>query len=140
MPCGFCRDSPHFRWHSVLTQKEVKNALVKGGLKIADVKDIEVLGRDKSERITGLKIVTGKKDIKISSKDFRDIIGPDIIKSTNFQVKTVDQDVVFEGLGWGHGVGLCQWGAYFMAKEGYDYKQILGYYYPGAQISLLPNT
>ena len=98
-----------------------------------------MLGRDKSGRITDLKIVTGKKDMKISAKDFRNILGPNIIKSTNFQVKVIDQDVVFEGFGWGHGVGLCQWGAYFMAKQGYTYKQILEYYYPGAQISSITN-
>ena len=39
-----------------------------------------------------------------------------------------------EGVGWGHGVGLCQWGAYFMAKQGYKYDEILKYYYPGAKV------
>jgi len=135
--CNFCQDSPHFKWHNVLTQEEVKDALVKGGYNIEDIKDIIILGRDKSGRITDLKIVTGKKDFKISSKDFRNTLGPNEIKSTNFQVKAIDRDIVFEGFGWGHGVGLCQWGAYFMAKEGYDYKQILEYYYPGARISSL---
>ena len=137
--CNFCQDSPHFKWHNVLSLEEVKDALVKGGLRIENIKDILILGRDKSERITDLKIVADKKDIKISAKDFRNILGPNIIKSTNFQIKVIDHDVVFEGFGWGHGVGLCQWGAYFMAKQGYTYKQILEYYYPGAQISLLAN-
>ncbi|MDP3731951.1 MAG: SpoIID/LytB domain-containing protein [Candidatus Omnitrophota bacterium] len=135
--CNFCQGSPHFKWHNVLTRQEVKDALVKGGLSIEDIKDIVILGRDKSERITDLKIVTDKKDIKISAKDFRNMLGPNIIKSTNFQVKVVDDDAVFEGFGWGHGVGLCQWGAYFMAKQGYTYKQILEYYYPGSEISLI---
>jgi len=139
VPCNFCRESPHFSWHSVLTQKELKDTLIKSGYKLGDIKDILILGRDKSGRITDLKIVTDKKEIKISAKDFRNIAGPDIIRSTNFQVKVVDDDIVFEGLGWGHGVGLCQWGAYFMAKEGYDYKKILEYYYPGAQISSVDN-
>jgi len=133
--CKFCQGSPHFKWHSVLTRNEIRDALVKGGYKIDYVKDIAILGRDKSGRITDLKITTGKKDIKISGRDFRDAVGANVIKSTNFQVNIIDEDVVFEGFGWGHGVGLCQWGAYFMAKEGYDYKQILAYYYPGSEIS-----
>jgi len=40
----------------------------------------------------------------------------------------------FEGYGWGHGVGLCQWGAKGMAEEGYTYQEILRYYYPGSTI------
>jgi stage II sporulation protein D len=139
VPCNFCQDSPHSKWHSVLTRKEVRDVLVKGGFKIDDIKDIQVLGQDKSGRVTDLKIVTEKKDIKISSKDFRNTLGPNTIKSTNFGVKVIGQDIVFEGLGWGHGVGLCQWGAYFMAKEGYTCKQILEYYYPGAEISPIPD-
>jgi len=138
--CDFCQDSPHFKWHNVLSLEEARDALVKGGLRIESIKDIVILGKDKSGRITDLKITADKKDMKISSKDFRDALGPNTIKSTNFQVKVVDHDVVFEGLGWGHGVGLCQWGAYFMAKQGYTYKQILEYYYPGVQISSLTNS
>jgi stage II sporulation protein D len=133
--CNFCQGSPHFKWHNVLTQKEIMDALAKGGYKIDNLSDIIILGRDKSDRITDLKIISDKKNLVISSKDFRNIIGPNIIKSTNFGVRIIDHDIVFEGLGWGHGVGLCQWGAYFMAKEGYNYKQILEYYYPQAEIS-----
>jgi stage II sporulation protein D len=139
VPCSFCQDSPHFRWHSVLSQEEVKNALIKSGYQIENIKDILILSRDKSNRIANIKIITEKKDIEISAKDFRNIIGPNIIRSTNFDVKIIDHDIVFRGLGWGHGVGLCQWGAYFMAKLGYSYKQILEYYYPGAQISSIAN-
>jgi stage II sporulation protein D len=137
--CNFCQDSPHFKWHNVLSQEEVKDVLVKGGLRIESIKDILIIGRDKSGRITDLKIVNDKKDMKISAKDFRNTLGPNLIKSTNFQVRVIDHDIVFEGFGWGHGVGLCQWGAYFMAKQGYTYKQILEYYYPGAQVSLITN-
>lgn len=135
--CNFCQESPHFKWHKVLSRKEIRDALLKSGLTIEDIKDILILGRDKSGRITDLKIVTDKKEIKISAKDLRNILGPNIIKSTNFQVEVIEDDVVFEGFGWGHGVGLCQWGAYFMAKQGYTYEQILEYYYPGCEISLV---
>jgi stage II sporulation protein D len=38
------------------------------------------------------------------------------------------------GTGWGHGVGMCQWGAYFMAKAGYSFAEILAFYYPGSGI------
>jgi len=137
--CNFCKDSPHFRWHYVAPVDEVKEKLANTRYKIKDFKDLITVGRDASGRITDLEIVSAGKDIKISAKDFRNIIGPNVIKSTNFQVNLVNNDFVFEGFGWGHGVGLCQWGAYFMAKEGHNCQDILQYYYPGSQISDLNN-
>jgi stage II sporulation protein D len=41
---------------------------------------------------------------------------------------------IFNGSGWGHGVGMSQWGAYGMAKQGYSYREILNYYYSNVQI------
>ena len=134
VPCDFCRDSPHFKWHTVLSQDEVKDKLINAGYKIDKIKDMVILGRDASGRITNLRITSDKNNIDISAKDFRNIIGPNIIRSTNFNINVVNHDVVFEGLGWGHGVGLCQWGAYFMAKQGYTTEQILKYYYPQADV------
>jgi stage II sporulation protein D len=133
--CKFCRQSPHFNWHCVLNLAEIEEKLSKSGHKINRINDIVILNRDNSGRVLDLKIISEKNEIKISAKDFRNIIGPNIIRSTNFTVKVIDGDSVFEGFGWGHGVGLCQWGAYFMAKEGYKYDKILEYYYPGAKLS-----
>ncbi|OGX41081.1 MAG: hypothetical protein A2984_01980 [Omnitrophica WOR_2 bacterium RIFCSPLOWO2_01_FULL_41_12] len=134
--CSFCKDSPHFSWHYVLSLDEIKDKLANAGYKISNIKNILISGKDKSGRITNLKIILNKNDLEISAKDFRNIISPNIIRSTNFNVQVVNHDAVFEGFGWGHGVGLCQWGAYFMAKLGRNYQDILKYYYPGAQISL----
>ena len=41
---------------------------------------------------------------------------------------------VVSGRGWGHGVGMSQWGAYGMAREGYDHEQILAHYYYGTKV------
>jgi len=137
--CSFCCGSPHFKWHYVLSQEELKDKLVKAGYKIEKIKEIVILGRDSSGRVINLEIISdNNKKIKISGKDFRNIIGPNILRSTKFSLNLVNQDVVFTGFGWGHGVGLCQWGAYFMAKKGYKYQQILKYYYPGSELSLRP--
>lgn len=137
VPCNFCEGSPHFNWHYVLTREEVRDKLVKGGFSINSIEDIAVMGKDASGRVTDLKIVSAKNETKIPAKDFRNIIGPNIIRSANFTVNLIHGDVVFEGLGWGHGVGLCQWGAYFMAKHGYNAGQILGYYYPEANFETI---
>jgi stage II sporulation protein D len=52
------------------------------------------------------------------------------------QVRVVGDIVQFwDGRGFGHGVGMCQWGAQAMAQQGYDHQQILAFYYPGAVIA-----
>lgn len=133
--CGFCKESPHFNWHYVVGSAELQEQLSKAGFKAAGIKSIAILGRDKSGRITDLKIVSAGGEFKIPAKVFRNIIGPDLIRSTNFTVSIANDDLVFEGLGWGHGVGMCQWGAYFMARKGSSWRQILKFYYPESQIS-----
>ena len=134
VPCGFCNNSPHYKWHCVFTRKELKEKLAKAGIEVDSIKDIVISGRDPSGRITSLKI-SGEKDcVDIASKDFRSASGLNVIRSTNFSVKASDEDLIFDGFGWGHGVGLCQWGAYFMAKRGYKYDEILKHYYPGAEL------
>lgn len=135
--CSFCKESPHFNWHYVLSVDEITKKLKEAGYAVGDIKNITVSGRDKSGRVTDLKFACDKKEIKISAKDFRNTIGPNIIKSTNFNLNLIKGDAVFTGLGWGHGVGLCQWGAYFMAKQGHNYQDILAYYYPQSNVETI---
>lgn len=133
--CDFCRESPHFSWHEVLSLDEIEKKLKGSAYKLDNLIGIVIVNRNKSGRVASLKLVSKKKDEVISAKDFRNIIGPNSIRSTNFNITIVDRDAVFEGIGWGHGVGLCQWGAYFMAKNGSRYEEILKYYYPESEIA-----
>lgn len=134
--CNFCQDSPHFKWRKVLSAGQTQEALTSSGqADLKEIKGISAAGRDNSGRVSDLKILTDKGEVTVSAKNFRAAVGPNAIKSTNFTVEMQGDDLVFEGKGWGHGAGLCQWGAYFMAKRGYNYEQILKYYYPGAEIS-----
>jgi stage II sporulation protein D len=133
--CNFCYDSPHFKWHAVIPLDEIEDALTKAGHTIRGIRRIAIAGTDASGRITDINIISDNKTIKIPGKDFRSILGGNDIRSTDFQVTIADSDAVFEGSGWGHGVGLCQWGAYFMAKQGATSKEIIQYYYPGVEIT-----
>ncbi len=63
---------------------------------------------------------------KIALKDVRNDLK---LKSSYFSIYEFGDTLLFKGKGFGHGVGLCQEGAMVMAKKGYDYKKILGYYY-----------
>jgi stage II sporulation protein D len=63
----------------------------------------------------------------LSTKDMRTDLK---LKSAYFHIEELDNEVILHGRGFGHGVGLCQEGAMNMAKKGYTFDQILGYYYP----------
>ena len=56
------------------------------------------------------------------------------LRSTAFYVKVEDESITFHTKGYGHRVGMSQYGANAMAKQGYDYQQILSHYYVGAEI------
>jgi stage II sporulation protein D len=70
----------------------------------------------------------------LQGSDFRKAMGFDKIKSTWFDARLEGERVTFSGHGYGHGVGMCQWGAKGMADEGKTYREILKFYYPGARI------
>ncbi len=134
--CRWCRKSPHFNWEKWMPVKEVEQKFAAAGYFVGDIIGFEATKRDPfSARILELKIKGSKGDAPILAKDFRRIIGADIVRSTNFKVTLVGEYVAFEGLGWGHGVGLCQWGAYYMSRAGKKASEILDFYYPGSKLT-----
>lgn len=70
--------------------------------------------------------------IKTSGKELRELFS---LRSANFEFNIHDNKIEFLVKGYGHGVGMSQYGAQNMAKQGSDYKQILAWYYPGTEIS-----
>ena len=92
--------------------------------------------RNKSQRLKNLLAWDGNgNSLKISAAQFRNAVGNTRIKSTAFSLTGNQEHVNISGSGYGHGVGLCQVGAKAMAKLGYNYLQILKYYYPLAKIT-----
>jgi len=134
--CDFDSKSPHIRWKKNLRLKDIQIRLIKAGKKIGLIKQINVMERNNTGRIDKLEIIDRRDSkIYISGKEFRMIVGPNIIRSTNFTVKMRGYYADFVGKGWGHGVGLCQWGAKAMADCGFKYDEIIKYYYPGSEIA-----
>ena len=132
--CQFCQRSPHFKWKKKLSLKDIEEALEKANFKVGLIKSIEIVDRDISGRITELEIASTRGRIKVGANRFRLAVGPNLIRSTNFTVEIKKRTAYFEGYGWGHGVGMCQWGAFFMSRERFNAEQILGYYYPESKI------
>ncbi len=132
--CQFCRRSPHFHWEKKLSLKEIEEALEKADFKVGLIESIGIVDRDVSGRITQLEITSTAGRTKLSANRFRLTVGPNIIRSTNINVEIKKRRAYFEGYGWGHGVGMCQWGSFFMAREGFNAEQILGFYYPESEV------
>jgi len=85
-------------------------------------------------RIKELTLIGNKGEIKLTYSQIRTVFS---VKSNLFRVlpsHQSDADYIFEGAGYGHGVGMSQWGAKVMAEEGYNYSQILQHYYKNTQI------
>lgn len=133
-PCEYCKDSPHFSWVKEIPLTFIEEKLNKNGYKIKDIIKIETPSRDASGRTETVNIISSLGIEKIPAHKFRLILDPNIIRSTNFTVTVREDKAIFNGKGWGHGVGMCQWGAYYMAKKGLKAEDILRFYYPGAKI------
>jgi len=96
--------------------------------------DITILEKGPSGRI--LYIGAGNK--KVYGSDFRKAVGYDRLKSTLITDMSYDgKNFVFQGMGWGNGVGLCQWGAYTDAQDGLKAEEIIKKYYIGVDIKKL---
>jgi len=92
----------------------------------------KVIERSDTNRIIKLKI----NDIEILGRDIYNKLG---LRSTDFNLTQVGSNIVIDTKGYGHGVGMSQYGALGMAKEGYNYKEILTYYYTGTKIKKIQN-
>ena len=100
-------------------------------LAVGAVIAIEVTERALSLRATWVMVHGTRGSVRMRGNDLRRAIGYDTLKSTLFAVAVQGDVAQFAGRGYGHGVGLCQWGAKAMAEQGYSARQILDFYYPG---------
>ena len=145
----FCRESPNYRWLEFWSFSDLDSILVKNlsanrmyRSKWGRVKDLRILSRFPSGRVKDLEITFQHGKQTIHGNAIRWILTPTdraALRSTLFRLvlyhdKTGLQSVMAVGAGNGHGVGMCQWGAMGMAKEGYGYDQILRHYYRGVKI------
>ncbi|WP_265445335.1 stage II sporulation protein D [Acetivibrio straminisolvens] len=97
------------------------------------LEEIEVLERTPAGRVKELKI----EDVVIKGTQLRTLLG---LRSTNFNIeKGDDGEVIITTIGYGHGVGMSQWGANYLAKNGGTYEEILKHYYTGVYLDTIEN-
>jgi len=130
----YCLRSPDSNWSFVITIAEFINKLRENGFPAETIEKIEIESKKGNPRIATTQIDTGNQTIYIQTNDLRKILGFQRLKSAWFNVKLEGNSLVFSGKGFGHGVGMCQWGAKGMAEAGKNYREILEFYYPGTKI------
>lgn len=141
--------SSRFRWTERWTHEQLVGILNRTmadslrGRRITRIDDMRVLERTPSDRIRAMRLATDAGTFTLGKDRIRWILTPasraGILNSSKFDVRLVREggrvtEIVAEGGGWGHGIGMCQVGAMGRARAGQDYRTILRAYYPGTQI------
>ena len=147
----YCDASPRFRWTRSYDAASLSAALRRylgafasvpsGG--VGAVRFVALTGTTPSGRAAGVRLETERGTYVLRGNDVRFVFrsaGGEILNSTYFSVEPVVgrdgrlSQLTIRGTGYGHGIGMCQWGAIGRARAGQDYRTILQTYYPGTSL------
>jgi stage II sporulation protein D len=129
-PCTYCKDSKLYSWTASYTFEKMQQLIQENhDAIIHDIIDVAVHEHDPAGLVQKVALKTKKNKVMVSAqriyKSLKDV------KSHCYSVAKKGKTVVFNGRGYGHHLGLCQWGARAMVDEGWGHADILLYYYPG---------
>jgi stage II sporulation protein D len=130
--CSYCKNSPFYGWQVNISLDEIYEALLKKYKTVGQIRAI-TLGRE-DNRVSNIKIEHANGIIRMTGNDFRMMFEAKKIKSLYFEAKQTRNGLILNGHGWGHGVGMCQWGAKEMAGQGKNFYDILRFYYRGISV------
>lgn len=146
----YCDQSPRFQWTSSFTTASLRTVLEKylsaytaapkGAL--GRITGVYERGRTESGRVEALRVETDRGTYVLRGNDIRFVLrsaNGEILNSTYFTAEATMtggevSGLTLRGRGYGHGIGMCQWGAIGRARAGQDYRTILSTYYPGTTI------
>lgn len=131
-----------YRWKVEYTQSEIKELInSKTQIDFGNIIDLIPIERGESARIIKLKIKGTKKELTFGKElEIRRILSKTHLYSSAIIIEKgeieneIPQKFIIYGAGWGHGVGLCQIGAAFMASKGYQFDEILFHYFTGIKL------
>jgi stage II sporulation protein D len=148
----YCDIAPRFRWErswradslTAVVERYLRNyAQVPAG-PVGEVRRVTVDGQTPSGRVAALWIETSRGRYRLRANDIRYVLrspGGELLNSTYFSPEVVSAPdgrltrLTIRGLGYGHGVGMCQWGAIGRARAGQDFRTILRTYFPGTTVA-----
>jgi stage II sporulation protein D len=128
-PCRWCRASNRHRWDLSVPLNDLSRRLANANLIRGDLRRVS-----RNEGAGHVVARDARGDRRIHPKDVRRAVGFSELYSSRFTAKTRGDSVRFSGRGFGHGVGMCQWGARGLALEGKTYVDILEHYYADGRV------
>lgn len=129
--------SPSMEWDFSISLKDAERALERHSIHVGKLKRIRFEDTTESGRYEHVRVEGSKDTTVVRSNRFRLCIGSGAMKSTRLRDRLSKGKLVLEGTGFGHGVGMSQWGAKVMALNGASAAEILAFYYPGTVIGEL---
>jgi len=132
VPCNHCKTSKYYRWTKRLTEREIVAALRKAKRPVSGpIHAIGIARKGQGGWAAEIHVTYGpKRSVRtLPGHDFRRALG---LRSHNIaDIARAGTSWTIRGRGWGHGVGMCQWGAIEMGHMGATETEILRFYYPG---------
>jgi len=133
--CTFCKSCRLYEWKKSMTIAEFERHLHSAALCHGTVHDLSVVSRDRAGLPKKVHVKTKRGVAVCNGKQLYSAL-PDI-KSYAFSLKKHGDQVHLSGYGYGHHIGVCQWGAREMVRLGYTFIQILSFYYPGTTLTCI---
>jgi len=147
----YCDLAPRFRWTRTIDGPALTAALAQYLSTYTSVpnrtpgtaRDVTIGSHTPSGRVGTVTITTDRGNFVVRGNDVRFVLRPpggEILNSTYFSIETTSapdgsiERLTLHGMGYGHGVGMCQSGAIGRARAGQDYRTILRTYYPGTTV------
>jgi stage II sporulation protein D len=132
------RFSPFSHWTAEMSVGEVQARLGRSVRGVGAISDLRVVARGSSRRVIDLEVVGSQGTGHVRGGRIRSALG---LREQLFVIDRIYSEsnrvtgFIFTGRGWGHGVGMCQVGAYGLARQGYNVEQILKAYYTGIELT-----
>ena len=130
--CPFDQESPYYRWERSIPLSDLEKAIAGQGVKT--ISTLTPLQISKAGRILTVRILHPRGETLFAGEDLRRLLGYQTLPSTNFTIDSFGKTLKISGMGWGHGVGLCQWGTKMIAERGFTFDEIIPYYFPGVDL------
>jgi stage II sporulation protein D len=128
-PCTHCKRCKIFNWEAEYEITHLEKIIKEEMPQISKVKKVEIAKRDRAGLTDKVVVISRKGNHHISGKKWYSLLRD--VKSFAYEIEMHKDIVRIKGRGYGHHLGLCQWGAREMVRDGSDYRTVLNFYYPG---------
>jgi stage II sporulation protein D len=135
--CNFCKNYKLTNWVQEYAVKDLEQLLKKEFPRMTKLADIKVGKKDRAGMVTEIKIKANSWQSLFDKRITAVIKG---LKSRMFTIERKGAKITFKGVGYGHCLGLCQWGARKMIELGWNARKILEFFYPDIFFMRLTST